>query len=275
MLKETCFTKNISVSCKMKRTLVFHSYKGGTGKTTIAANLAAIFAQRGTKVCILDFDFRAPSLHFLFRAKPKSGTWLNDFMNGKCGISDVLYKINVSNGGKLAAGFADPSSDAMWNMTRKDSKWWTNMFRRMLGTKRTILKGLDFDYLVFDTSPGVQDSSMNALAISDIVILVLKPDELEVEGTKELVRKFYKKLGRQTSTILNRALLQPYKQVSDHQERRLSEEIRENFGFPVLGVIPCFCDLFIDGIRVLYSMKKPDHQFVKRLSAIADRIDKL
>lgn len=259
----------------MNGTFVFHSYKGGTGKTTIAANLAAMYVQRGKNVCMLDFDFRAPSLHFLFETKPKPGTWLNDFLNGKCSIADVLYKVNIHNEGKLAVGFADPSSDAMWDMTRKDRKWWANILHLLLDAKRTILKDLGFDFLVFDTSPGVQYSSMNALAVSDMVVLTLKRDEFDVEGTKELVEGFHEKLGRRTAMILNKVLFHPYGQVSGGEEKSLSERVRAKFGFPVLGVIPCFCDLSIDGSQLLYALKKPDHPFVKRLSVIADKIEKM
>ena len=48
-----------------KVTIAIHSYKGGTGKTTMCANLGYLLAVRGYKVCLIDLDFRAPSLHAL------------------------------------------------------------------------------------------------------------------------------------------------------------------------------------------------------------------
>ena len=258
----------------VNRTFVFHSYKGGTGKTTIAANLAVMCAQRGKNVCMLDFDFRAPSLYFLFKTKPRSGAWLNDFLEDKCTISNALHKIDIPTEGKLAIGFANPASDVMREINRKDRKWWATVLRRLLDTKRAILGDLGFDLLFFDTSPGIHDSSMNALAVSDMIVLTLKRDELDVEGTKELIEWFYKRLGRQTAMIINRVLFQPNAPVANDQEERLSEEVHGKFGFPVVGVIPCFCDLLIDGSHLLYSLEKPDHPFVERLSMIADVMEK-
>ena len=46
----------------MTRSIVFHSYKGGTGKTTIAANFAALLTKKGYRVFLLDLDVYAPSL---------------------------------------------------------------------------------------------------------------------------------------------------------------------------------------------------------------------
>ena len=42
--------------------LAFHSYKGGTGKSTISFNLSAQMVKRGLKVLLLDLDVYAPSL---------------------------------------------------------------------------------------------------------------------------------------------------------------------------------------------------------------------
>ena len=72
-----------------------HSYKGGTGKTTLGANLAAILAKKGCDVAILDLDFQAPSLHTLFGLS--AGTrYLNDYLteevSHKNRIMPVLLK---------------------------------------------------------------------------------------------------------------------------------------------------------------------------------------
>ena len=54
---------------KLKQVITFHSYKGGTGKTTLATNLAALLAKKGNNVCIVDIDVYAPSLHSYFGDK--------------------------------------------------------------------------------------------------------------------------------------------------------------------------------------------------------------
>ena len=51
---------------KKGRVISIHSSRGGTGKTVIATNLAAIYANKGLNVALLDLDFRAPTLAAVF-----------------------------------------------------------------------------------------------------------------------------------------------------------------------------------------------------------------
>ena len=74
------------------KALAFHSYKGGTGKTTLISNLAATYAQKGLKICLLDFDLYAPSLVTYFRKKPDF--FINDLLVGDVQISDVLVDLS-------------------------------------------------------------------------------------------------------------------------------------------------------------------------------------
>jgi septum site-determining protein MinD len=256
-----------------KKTITFHSYKGGTGKTIIAANFAALCAQRGKDVCLLDLDFRAPSLHLLFKLKPT--LWLNDFFNGECTISDVIYEVDAKMNGKLFVGPANPSSKAMRDMMKKDRKWEANALHLLFEAKKTILQDLKFDYLILDTSPGMHYSSANALAASNIIVLTMKRDEFDVEGTKELVTGFYKALGRQTMIILNKVLFGPLEEGSREDYDKLSKELHKQFGFPALGIIPCYCDVLMKGSEVVFSLQKREHPIVERISEIVDRIDKL
>jgi chromosome partitioning protein len=61
----------------MPKSIVFHSYKGGTGKTTLAANYAALLARKGFRVFLLDLDVYAPSLQTYFEAEPDRWIMLN------------------------------------------------------------------------------------------------------------------------------------------------------------------------------------------------------
>ena len=76
----------------MGEIIALHSYKGGTGKTLLSVNLAATYAKQGKDICLLDLDFRAPSLPAIFRVND-SEFWLNDYLNGACEIKRVLIDL--------------------------------------------------------------------------------------------------------------------------------------------------------------------------------------
>ena len=75
----------------MASCIAFHSYKGGTGKTTIAANLAALLAKKGYRVFLLDLDVYAPSLQAYFDTEPNK--FINDFLNGTAEIRDIVVDL--------------------------------------------------------------------------------------------------------------------------------------------------------------------------------------
>jgi MinD-like ATPase involved in chromosome partitioning or flagellar assembly len=72
----------------MTRCIAFHSYKGGTGKTTLACNSAALLARKGYKVCLLDLDIYAPSFQSYFDRSPSTG--INDFLNSKVEVGKAM-----------------------------------------------------------------------------------------------------------------------------------------------------------------------------------------
>ncbi len=54
------------------KVISLHSSRGGTGKTIIATNLAAIYAKRGLNIALLDLDFRAPVSELCFRRESRN-----------------------------------------------------------------------------------------------------------------------------------------------------------------------------------------------------------
>lgn len=257
----------------MGKSLAFHSYKGGTGKTSVVVNVGALYAKHGANVCLLDYDFRAPSLNVLFKAKPEF--WLNDYLEGKCGIIDTLVdesdRFNLP--GKLWVGFANPSIEALTDIMSKDRKWEVKALTKTLAGKKEILEQKKVDYLIFDTSPGAQYSSINALAAADLISLVMKADEFDLEGTKELSKGVYEALGRKSGIVLNKI---PMEQIAaGGGKEKFGKQIESDMGLPLVGMIPCLCELMAYGGKTIYTIEKPDHIFTKSVTEIAETLKKM
>ena len=253
------------------KTLTIHSYKGGTGKTSVTANLAAMYAKNGSNVCILDYDFRAPSMQVLFKGRAKNS--LNDFLDGKCDISDALIEVTKERKtkGKLFIGLSNPSTEALREMLTKDRKWEMTALHLTLSAKTTLYEKLNVDYIIFDTSPGIHYSSINALASSDFALLVSKMDEFDFEGTKELINGIYDVLGRKTGILLNK-IPTMHVPIGDEQ-KKLEERLSRSFNLPIFGMIPCYCDVQADGGKTSYALQQPDHPFSQSIEQLTEKLE--
>lgn len=222
---------------------------------------------------VLDYDFRAPSLNVLFKSKPEH--WLNDYLEGNCEIGETL--IDQSERfhlpGKLWVGFSNPSLKALTEIMSKDRKWEVKALTRTLAGKKEIIAEKKVDYVIFDTSPGAQYSSINALAGADVVSLVMKADEFDLEGTKELSKGVYDALGRKSGIVLNKI---PLEQIAaGGGAEKFGKQIASEVGLPLVGMIPCMCELMAVGGKMIYTLEKPDHTFTRSVAQVAESLKKM
>ena len=265
----------------VKKQWRFHSYKGGTGKTTLITNVAAHFAANGNKVCLLDFDLYAPSLATYFRKKPNA--YLNDLLNGQAEISEVLVDLTseLNLTGKLFLGFLSPRKEDVNEIEfRHDSKWQLEALKRFLAAKKVLFEKYSLDYLFLDTSPGIRYWSINTLATADLLFLLMKDSDIDIEGTRKMVNDIYDSLSRFGSKyyiILNKvpgasAFSQPNIAAD---EKAWVAELERVVGAQVVGSIPCFCDIQFSRHEFLFAVKQPEHAFSKRVVALAESIKTL
>jgi|SRR3990172_2492881 len=269
------------------KTLAFHSYKGGTGKTTLTANLAALYAMNGFKVCLLDFDLYAPSLSLYFRKKPS--VYLNNLLrgdldkaNGEVDVSSVVTDLSseLELKGKLLVGFSSPSKEDVNEIEfQHDQKWQLKAIKRFQAFKNRLFEEHDIDYLLLDTSPGIRYWSINTLATASMLFLVMKVSDMDIEGTKKMINDIYDLLTRYGKSryflILNKVPGASPQNGFCSNEQAWERELERELGTQVLGSIPCFCDIQFSRHEFLSAVKQPDHLFSKRLVALSERIKSL
>jgi septum site-determining protein MinD len=256
---------------RLGRILAVHSYKGGTGKTLLSINLAATLARHGKKVGLFDLDFRAPSLATLLKVD-NTTCWMNDYLNGSCEIDKVLIDMSsrIQSNDRFFVGFANPATEAIRDMTAKDRKWEMRALGRILALREVLLGNGGFDYLVFDTSPGLQYSSINAIVSADLVIVATTFDRSDVEGTKRMLHELYELFEKKTDIVLNKFM----QDASAKPERDLQARTKDLYQVPLLGIVPCFCDVMRAEGGVIFAQDKPEHPFTKILDEMASVIEK-
>ena len=145
---------------KVKHIIAIASGKGGVGKSTITANLAAGLAARGLKVGLIDADIYGPSMPLMFDVVHERPTTIEK--DGKRYIVPVeSYGVKL-----LSIGFfADPSQAIAW--------------RGPMATKalEQLIKDADWgelDVMLVDLPPGTGDihlSLVQAVPLTGAIIV--------------------------------------------------------------------------------------------------------
>ncbi|HEW92349.1 MAG TPA: ParA family protein [Thermotogaceae bacterium] len=168
----------------MAKVIVFSNRKGGTGKTTLAFNIAAILSERG-RTLLIDFDSQAHSTIY-YGLQPQSINY---------GIYESLVEF-VKNGQLKKEVVVDTKSfhliPANQNLAAFDLEF------ANLENKEGILKDFllefdsDYDYILIDTPPNLGLTTLNALTAAQYLVIPVKADFLSLAGLAQIMDIFYK-----------------------------------------------------------------------------------
>ena len=215
-------------------------------------------------------DFRAPSLFAILKVK-KAETYFNDYLNNNCEINKAMIDLSsrIPGKGKFYACLADPSTEAIRDISSKDRKWEMRALGRILALRETLLHDQKFDYLVFDTSPGLQYSSINAIVAADFVVVATTSDRSDVDGTKRMLAELYNLFEKKTGLVLNK-VLDP---SATSKKTEMQNKIKADYQVPLLGMVPCFCEVLRAEGNFIFTQDKPDHPFSKIVAEMAKKIE--
>ena len=166
----------------MSKIVSIHSYRGGTGKSNTTANLAATVAMMGKRVGIVDTDIQSPGIHVLFGLdEEKMDRALNDYLWGDCAIQDTAYDVSpvLQHGAGSVAVMSGnvylvPSSIRAGEIARVLREGYDVSL--LNDGFHNLIDRLGLDYLFIDTHPGLNEETLLSIAISDVLVLILRPD---------------------------------------------------------------------------------------------------
>lgn len=242
-----------------------HSYRGGTGKSTLAANLAVCAQKMGKRIAALDTDLQSPGIHVLFGFNKEEITLtLVDFLWDRCLIGDTAYDVSgraaPEGPGKL---WLIPASLTTQAITRILDEGYD--VERLNAHFDRLIQEYELDFLVIDTHPGLNRETILTTAISDVLILLVRPDQQDYYGTAVLTEVARKLEIPRICVILNKVF-------SGVNEEQLRRRVEEAFGFEVIGSIPLSEDLARLESRQLMVSAFPDHPISHEIGEIAKKI---
>jgi len=234
----------------MAKIISIHSFRGGTGKSNTTANLAAYLASKGERVGVIDTDIQSPGLHVLFALDPSEvGKALNDFLWGRCPIEEAAYDVTSRLGGAVDGKvFLIPSSIRAGEITRvlRDG-YDVSLLHDGL---QALVRELQLDTLLVDTHPGLNEETLLSIAVSNALIVIMRPDQQDYQGTGVTIE-----VAR--SLDVPKIMLVVNKTPSSFDQDDVRRRVAETYDCDVAAVIPHSDELMTLASAGVFIMRHP------------------
>lgn len=248
-----------------------HSFRGGTGKSNITANIAAQAALAGHRVGIIDTDIQSPGIHVPFGLdENKMGHTLNEYLRRECEMDKVAFSVGEHTGdspGRQQLAGKDlwlvPCSINSGEISRVLRDGY-DVSRLNEGMQR-MSKQFKLDYLFIDTHPGLNEETLLSVAISDILLIVLRPDQQDFQGTAVTVDLARGLDVPNLYLVVNKALTR-------YDFGLIRQQVEGIYSAPVAGVLPLTEDMADMGSADIFSLRFPDHRWSRAIREVAQTV---
>jgi MinD-like ATPase involved in chromosome partitioning or flagellar assembly len=248
----------------MVKVVSVHSFRGGTGKSNTTANLAATVARRGNRVGIVDTDIQSPGIHVLFGFdESKMDLALNDYLWGRCSVEEAAYDVShvlQGHGTDRSAVFLIPSSLKAGEIARVLREGYD--VGLLNDGFQGLIRQLNLDYLFIDTHPGLNEETLLSITISDVLILILRPDRQDFQGTAVTVDIARRLEVPKMMLLVNKAL-------SSFDFDALKLEVESTYNAPVAAILPLTEEMIQLGSSDIFCLRFPNHPLTQIYSGVA------
>lgn len=246
----------------MAKIVSVHSFRGGTGKSNTAANLSALLAKQGFRVGVIDTDIQSPGIHVLFNLDGGDiKHTLNDYLWGKCEIQDAAHDVTGRVGADIQGQiFLIPSSIKAGEIVRVLREGYD--VGLLNDGFRNLVSKLNLDYLIVDTHPGLNEETLLSIAISDVLILIMRPDQQDYQGTAVTVDVARKLDVPNLMLVVNKM-----PQVFDFDDVR--ERVEKTYDCTVAAILPHSDEMMALASSDIFALRYPEHEVTKGFEQIA------
>jgi MinD-like ATPase involved in chromosome partitioning or flagellar assembly len=251
----------------MSKIVSIHSYRGGTGKSNSTANIAVTVASHGYRVGIVDTDIQSPGIHVLFGFDESSlELSLNDYLWGRCKIAEAAYDVTATLGDRAQANskvFLVPSSVKAGEIARILREGYD--VGLLNDGFQDLIEDLGLDYLFIDTHPGLNEETLLSITISDVLVLILRPDQQDYQGTAVTVDVARKLEVPKMLLVVNKAPT-----IFDFNDLRT--RVEETYNTSVSGILPHSDEMMILASTGIFALKHPDNPLTAIINSIANQV---
>ncbi len=194
----------------MAQTIVLTNQKGGVGKTTTSAALAAGLAKKEKRVLAIDLDPQG-NLGFSFGLDIENGNTLFEALKGDVPIYDAIQRksgIDFIHSNILLSGVAEVVKSEKREL----------LLKNLLAPVERF-----YDYIIIDTPPAFNVLTLNGYSAADYLIIPMSAEILSLVGLTQL-RETYETIRKTVNPDLK---VMGILMTSFDGRRGLSWEVKE------------------------------------------------
>lgn len=153
------------------------SGKGGVGKSVFVANLAAVLAEAGQRVTLVDTDLDSANLHTLLGVRPPPVSLADFVAQRETELAKLVFDTHIPNLSLIAGTHAHAELPQPGKLDRA----------RLL----RALRRLPADWVLLDLSAGARASVLDYFLTADDQIMLLDAEPTSIESTYHFLRAAY------------------------------------------------------------------------------------
>jgi MinD-like ATPase involved in chromosome partitioning or flagellar assembly len=233
----------------MTKIIAFHSFRRGAGTSNLLASCAMLLAMGGKHVGVMDTDFQSPSDHLLFGLpENKLEKTINDYLWGNIDCRDAVYDVTPADiSGKIYLAPASP--DVQHIMQVSHAGYEADKLNKAFSE---ISKAFELDFLMVDTTPGLNEEPLVSLAGSNTLILMLRLDKQDYQGTAVMVSLAQKLEIPDLKMVVSQ--MPPAFDIEDVQR-----EVQEKYQLPVTAILPHTEEMLALAGKGIFTREYPNH----------------
>ncbi len=229
-----------------------------------------MMARDGFRVGVVDTDIQSPGIHVLFQmSDDKISKTLNDYLWHKCKIEEAAYDVSArvlgidASESSPARLFLIPSSLRTGEIARILREGYD--VSRLTDGFHDLLERLKLDYLFIDTHPGVNEETLLSIAVSDSLVLLVRPDQQDLQGTAVTIELARKLDIADMFVVINKA-------PPDMDAQQLSTQVEGLFKTPVAATLPLSLEMARIASADLFCNRHPHHSMTEQFKMIVSRL---
>lgn len=157
----------------MSKVIVVTSGKGGVGKTTTSASLAAGLALKGHKTAVIDFDVGLRNLDLIMGVERRVVYDFVNVINNEANLGQALIRDKRVENLYILPASQTRDKDAL----------------TFEGVEQVIndLKAMEFEYIICDSPAGIERGALMALYFADEAVITTNPEVSSVRDSDRIL----------------------------------------------------------------------------------------